>query len=289
MGLAESGKTTIIKVTAEGMVPPKKAEYSATLDYKRKTYVIFGQKISMFDLGGQKSFMDRFIGDLAEFVFTNVSTLVFVVDVANMDKISLAKYYFDMGKKTLKKYSPKAGTYILLHKMDLIEKKNKGDFLASVTEFLELDKSDEIFETNIYDNSIFKAMEQIVKSLGSEPDSLEGVILKFEKEFSEFLDFVLIVNNEGKAIEKPGKEDINLKEIINSINPNIGNSLNIDEPMNYCIRQFNSKLNFIGILNNKQYLVIVYSINNPEILDQNYIKLLNQSIRLIRDINKHLK
>ena len=80
LGLAESGKTTILKVVSEGYIPDKKAPYSATIDYERKNISLFGKTLTIFDLGGQKGFLDRFIGELAGFIFSKVKIMIFVVD-----------------------------------------------------------------------------------------------------------------------------------------------------------------------------------------------------------------
>jgi GTPase SAR1 family protein len=285
MGLAQSGKTTIVKVTAEGFVPQKKAEYTATLDYKRNTYELFGTKVSMFDLGGQKSFLDRFIGELAEFVFTNVSTLIFVVDVANMDTISLAKYYYSMGKKTLKKYSPKGKTKILLHKMDLIAKDKRDDFISSVKEFLEFDKSDTIFETNVFDNSIFIAMEKIIKGLNTELDTFSGVLNRFKEDHADYLESIIIQDHEGKDLGSSGNVH---SEIIKLFNKQKFIKKTSNDSLVYAIDQFSEKLVFTASLKREHFLIVVFLQNLPEILDITYTKLINGSIRLINDLNQFL-
>ena len=287
MGLAQTGKTTIVKVTAEGMAPPKKAEYSATLDYKRKTYDLFGQKISMFDLGGQKSFLDRFIGELAEFVFTNVNTLIFVIDVVNMDKVSLAKYYLEMGKKTLKKYSPDADLAILLHKMDLIDKDKKKDFIESIKAFMDIEDYSNVYETNIYDESIFYAMERIVVGKTEESDSLEGRINQFSVDYKDFLEEISVYNGEGTLVAgNPIEKRINfanLKEISNMYESTIG------DMFQFSFGQMGSNLTFNSVLRNNHFLNIVYSTDQVEFNGQNYNKLIHQSIRLISEINQLIK
>ena len=288
MGLAQSGKTTIVKVTAEGYIPEKKAAYSATLDYKRNTYNLFGTKVSMFDLGGQKSFLDRFIGELAEFVFTNVSTLIFVVDVSNMDTISLAKYYYDMGKKTLRKYSPNAKTKILLHKMDLIDQAQKDDFLSNVVEFLDLDKQDELFETNVFDKSIFIAMEKIIKSLNRDTNTLEGVIAKFKEEYAEHLEVISLKNSTGTELaENLYSTDSFLKYKLH-VTIDFEKEFTSEDKLVYVFSQFESKLVFQAVMKNDHELFLVFSRNRPEILDESYIKLINSSVKLAKELDVFL-
>ena len=288
MGLAQSGKTTIVKVTAEGYIPQKKAEYTATLDYKRNTYDLFGTKISMFDLGGQKSFLDRFIGELAEFVFTNVSALIFVIDVSNMDTISLAKYYYDMGKKTLAKYSPKAKTKILLHKIDLIDKSKKDDFLESVKEFLEYDKADEVFETNVFDQTIFNAMEKIIKGIKNDITTMEGTIEQFKDDYSEFIEFISIRNKHGEELVPYISNIENFKMYLEHVSYDFDKEFNSEDKLMFVASQFGSKLVFQAIIINDHLLTLVFSKHRPELLDETYIKILNGSIKFAKDLNVFL-
>lgn len=288
MGLAQSGKTTIVKVVAEGFIPQKKADYTATLDYKRNTYDLFGTKISMFDLGGQKSFLDRFIGELAEFVFTNVSALIFVVDVSNMDTISLAKYYYDMGKKTLSKYSPKAKTKILLHKIDLIDVPKRADFLGSVKEFLEFDKADELFETNVFDQTIFNAMEKIIKGMKNDLSSLEGTIEQFKEDYNEFIEYISIKKSTGEELVPNFSNLENYSSYLGHVTYDFEKEFNSEDKLMYVVSQFGSKLVFQALIINNHLLTLIFSKHRPELLDETYIKILNGSIKFAKDLNVFL-
>ena len=278
MGLAQSGKTTIVKVTAEGMIPQKKAAYSATLDYKRNTYNLFGTKVSMFDLGGQKSFLDRFIGELAEFVFTNVSALIFVIDISNMDTISLAKYYYDLAKKTLKKYSPKAKTHILIHKMDLIDQSKKDDFISSVKEFLDFDPTDQIFETNVFDKSIFMAMEKIIRGLGDSVETFEGVVERFKESNAEHLDVISIKNGANEELIAEQFKNNVLAKYENRISMNNSSQTIAEDKVYYILCQYDWKIVFQSSIGTEHRMLIIF--------DKVTMKLINNSIRLVTDLTK---
>ncbi|MFW9930279.1 MAG: ADP-ribosylation factor-like protein [Candidatus Thorarchaeota archaeon] len=286
MGLAESGKTTIVKVTAEGYVPQKNAPYTATMDYKRSTYDLFGQKVSLFDLGGQKSFLERFVGDLAEFIFSNVSVLVYVIDIVNMANISLAKYYFDLGRKTLTKFSPNAKICILLHKIDMIEKSKKESFINNVITFLELEKSYSIFETSVYDKSILEAMENIIKNMYSKPITFKDVLHNFKLENNKLLDEIKISdsldtqNSELKNIASP-----NLKPLTEMYN-NMEKDFNLNDDIKYNFSRTKSKIIFSGRLNNYKFIELIFSINEEEELTENYLNIFSRSIKLFRDLEK---
>jgi Ras-related GTP-binding protein A/B len=288
MGLAESGKTTIIKVVAEGFVPQKKAEYNATIDYKRKSYNMFGKKISLFDLGGQKSFLDRFVGDLAEFIFTNVATMIYVFDIVNMSNISQAKYYYDLGLKTLKKYSPDANITLLLHKVDLIDQNQKDGFIDSIKDYLELDDTYPIYETTIHNKTIFDAMEVIINELSLDPQSIEGTVQNFEKQYKDYVEEILLVDGRDNTIVSTVEDNLELKERLKQAQQTLEASFNINEPLSYSFYQFKSKLAFISALKEYHSLLIIFSANKPETLDETYIKLLNSSLSLSKDLNNLL-
>ncbi|MFX0206669.1 MAG: ADP-ribosylation factor-like protein, partial [Candidatus Hodarchaeota archaeon] len=135
LGLAESGKTTIINVVKEGHLPNGKVPYNATVDYERNKITLFGKTLTVFDLGGQKAFLDRFMGELAEYIFTNVNTLIFIVDIVEISKLSLSKYYLDLTVDRLNRYSPNASIYVFLHKIDLLIQNKMQDFCNDIKKY----------------------------------------------------------------------------------------------------------------------------------------------------------
>ena len=136
LGLAQSGKSTIIKVVNEGKIPSKDDDYNATIDYERKQKVVAGTELTIFDLGGQTAFLDRFTGELSEFIFTGVKSFVFVVDSMEIKNISRAKYYLDLAVKKLSQFSPEATLFLFQHKADLIPKKMKQEVRKTIEEYL---------------------------------------------------------------------------------------------------------------------------------------------------------
>ena len=122
MGLAESGKSTIANVAFEGHEPPPKgARYDATIEYVRKTVEVDGECLTIFDVGGQKAFLDRFTGEMAEFIFSDALSLIFVVDLTKLEELNRAKFYWDKCLLNLAKFSQNARIFLFLHKIDIIE------------------------------------------------------------------------------------------------------------------------------------------------------------------------
>ena len=64
MGMAESGKSTIIDAVTKRIIPSRNARYKATINYQRKKMEILETNLTLFDLGGQVLFLDRFTDNL---------------------------------------------------------------------------------------------------------------------------------------------------------------------------------------------------------------------------------
>ena len=285
MGLAESGKTTIVKVAAEGFIPNKNAPYSATLDYKRKTYTMFGKKISLFDLGGQKSFLERFVGNLAEFIFANVSSLIYVVDVVKISELSLCQYYLNLALENLRKFSPEANISILFHKMDLIDKKQKGDYINNIKEFFELTDVEDIsfYETSVFDDSAIKTMEDIITNLKDESNSFEGKIKSFQRRYQNYLQEMFLLDDKGKVLFKTSDKNPGLTKEYDLLMAYKSGS---QEIINYIITGFKAKFIFASLLPNYYYLHISYKLNEQEIPGEIYSTLLSGSIKISNELGE---
>ncbi|MFW9996762.1 MAG: ADP-ribosylation factor-like protein [Candidatus Odinarchaeota archaeon] len=210
IGLAESGKTTIIRVITEGYVPDRKAEYTATLDYERKKITLMGKRLTLFDLGGQKAFLDRFTGELAQFMFSKVKVMIFVVDIMDVNALSRARYYLDLALNNINHYSPTALIYVFLHKTDLItmdniedSSKNKLDnFTKNVKTYLTAELSDPnqitgFFETTVFTESIFNAFGSIFADITKSYKPLKKVLDSFIKENSRTVKRIQIFSESG--------------------------------------------------------------------------------------------
>jgi len=166
-GLAESGKSTIINIGTKGKISKHDAKYSATIDYERKPMKIFEKAVILFDLGGQETYLKRFLGEMAEFIFSDVQVFIYVIDIANPDAIPLSKSYFDLCLKKLNEFSPKAIKYAFLHKIDLIEDVWVNKLVKNIEPYFLTDLSQRMkfCATSIYNNSISIIMSDISKHL----------------------------------------------------------------------------------------------------------------------------
>ena len=142
-----------------------------------------GKKMTLFDLGGQVAFLDRFTGDLAEFIFSDVTALIFVVDLINVSELSRAKYYFDLAIKRISKFSPGAKLYCFLHKIDLIDHSKITDIAENMKKYLIVNIKLPIvfFETTVFTDSIFNAVGRIFGEASGATDVTKE-LEKFTKE-----------------------------------------------------------------------------------------------------------
>ena len=202
LGLAKSGKSTIIRVVTEGIIPSKDDSYHATIDYERKQKVIAGTELTIFDLGGQTAFLDRFTGELSEFIFSGVKTLVFVVDSIKIQEISRAKYYLDLSLKKIAQFSPDASVFIFQHKTDLIPKKLKDEVRKTIQDYLSTGITQQIknYSTSVFSDSIFRAMGDVYAEASGARKTLRPLLETFIRHNSA--DMAQIFTKEGAPLTR---------------------------------------------------------------------------------------
>ena len=201
MGLGASGKSSIESVVFEGKSLESVKDYSATINYTRTTKNIIDSAFQIIDCGGQELFLSSFIGDQAEFIFTNVSILVWVVDLSNFESVSTGKFYFDHAVKKLNEYSPNAVIFCFLHKSDLLNPKMHDEISANMQTYFEPPVDVEIHYrlTSIMDQSVFLAVGDMIRTLivkDSKGSSISETIQTFMKKNEEIMGITLY-NKDG--------------------------------------------------------------------------------------------
>ncbi len=202
LGLAESGKSTIVKSFTEGHKSSQEGTYSATINYERKKYSFLGKELTVFDLGGQQSFIDRFTGSLAEFIFSEVRAFVFVIDVSKFEEISRAKYYLDLSVKNLSKYSPNSARYIFIHKIDLLKKEYVDDIQTRFKEFLleDLKLDFKVYSTSVYQDSIYRALGDVFSNLSTITKTVDPIIKDFVSKLADKISFGGLIARNGTPL-----------------------------------------------------------------------------------------
>ena len=123
----------------------------------------------------QDAFMENYLSQQRQHVFSNVGVLIYVFDIESRD--------FDRDLLTyrsiiaaLSQFSQSASVYILIHKMDLVVPSNREDLYNDRVSLIR-SKSDSFdptpFATSIWDQSLYKAWAEIIHDLVPNLDQIE--------------------------------------------------------------------------------------------------------------------
>jgi predicted regulator of Ras-like GTPase activity (Roadblock/LC7/MglB family) len=211
MGLYQSGKSTIKSVVFEGVDPKDflNTAYKATINYHRDIKQFVGSEFQVFDLGGQENFLRDFTGEKAPFIFSDCKALIWVIDVNNVENVSVSKFYFDKAIKNLKEFSPDALVYCILHKADLIMPHLIEEVLGSIKEYFGIPEeiNIEYHATSIFDQSVFQVFGEIMKKLLAATHTASTVsklLLEFIGTTKE-ISGVTILTEEGLPVFEEGE------------------------------------------------------------------------------------
>ncbi len=210
MGLGASGKSSIRSVVFEGKSPEDVKDYSATINYTRSTKNIIDSAFQIFDCGGQESFISVFVGEQAEFIFSDVTILVWVVDVSNFDQVSTSKFYFDHAVSRLAEYSPGAIIFCLFHKLDLLLPDMRDQVVETMKQYFLPVHEIEIYyrATSIFDQSIYLTVGEMIQKLilqSTKAKTVSEAIQEFIQQHAE-LSGIAIYTDDGLPVFEEGEE-----------------------------------------------------------------------------------
>ena len=211
MGLGASGKSSIRSIVFEGKSIADVKDYNATINYTRSTKSIIDAPFQIFDCGGQESFISVFVGEQAEFIFSDVVVLIWVIDISNFDTVSTSKFYFDLALKKLAMYSERAAVFCLLHKMDLLLPDMKNQVVETVKMYFKPNFGIDIQyrPTSIFDHSIYIVIGEIIQTLmikSSKGQTVSEAIEEFLKSNIE-MSGIAIYTDEGLPVFEGGETD----------------------------------------------------------------------------------
>ena len=209
MGLGASGKSSIRSVVFEGASPEDVKDYSATINYTRSSKSIIDSAFQIFDCGGQESFISVFVGEQAEFIFSDVTLLIWVVDVSNFDQVSTSKFYFDHAVKRLYQFSPDASIFVLCHKTDLLLPNMRDQVVETMKAYFTAKEG--TFEityrsTSIFDNSVFLVVGEMVQTIinkGTKAKTVSEAIQEFIQ-LNKELSGIAIYTEDGLPVFEEG-------------------------------------------------------------------------------------
>ncbi len=209
MGLGASGKSSIRSVVFEGKSPEDVKDYSATINYTRSTKSIIDSAFQIFDCGGQESFISVFVGEQAEFIFSDVTILIWVVDVSNFDQVSTSKFYFDHAVTRLAEFSSGAIIFCLFHKLDLLLPDMREQVLETMKQYFLPVKELEIYyrATSIFDKSIYLTIGEMIQKLilqSTKAKTVSEAIQEFINQHAE-LSGIAIYTDDGLPVFEEGE------------------------------------------------------------------------------------
>lgn len=167
MGASGSGKTSMRSLIFSNNPASLTARLGATIDVEQNHVRFLGDLIlNLWDCGGQDTFMETYLAQQQSTIFQHVAVMIYVFEVESRNMSKDLAYYRGC-LAALRKNSPEAAVFLLVHKMDLV----RGDRTAVLerkTHELQQESADvevTVFGTSIYDESLYKAWSRIVHTL----------------------------------------------------------------------------------------------------------------------------
>ncbi|KAG9230028.1 Gtr1/RagA G protein conserved region-domain-containing protein [Amylocarpus encephaloides] len=176
MGKSGSGKSSMRSIIFSNYIAKDTRRLGATIDVDLSHVKFLGNlTLNLWDCGGQDAFMENYLSQQRQHVFSNVGVLIYVFDIESRD--------FDRDLLTyrsiiaaLSQFSPTASVYILIHKMDLVVPNQREDIYNDRVSLIR-SKSDSFdptpFATSIWDQSLYKAWAEIIHDLVPNLDQIE--------------------------------------------------------------------------------------------------------------------
>ena len=158
----------------------------ATIDVEHSHLRFLGNMtLNLWDCGGQDVFMDNYFTSQKDHIFKMVQVLIHVFDVESK-LINKDMETFVKSLTNLRKYSPDAKVFVLLHKMDLVQIDKRDELFLIMMEKLQKISNPYLFKlvgfpTSIWDESLYKAWSQIVCSLIPNMNLFNSNLLKFNE------------------------------------------------------------------------------------------------------------
>ncbi len=164
-GLDAAGKTTIYKRTMEEIDPELLESLKPTRGIERHDYSFLDVDWSVWDLGGQESYRQKYLSRPE--IFNQTKALIYVVDLQDSQRYEEAYNYFEEILKILVNVTPTPRIYVLFHKFDPDKvSKLRPDFYRATKIFRQADKvlgtKFTGFATSIYSESIGLAIRRIL-------------------------------------------------------------------------------------------------------------------------------
>ncbi|CCF55726.1 hypothetical protein KAFR_0A02900 [Kazachstania africana CBS 2517] len=186
MGRSGSGKSSMRSIIFSNYSAFDTRRLGATIDVEHSHLRFLGNMtLNLWDCGGQDVFMENYFTKQKDHIFQMVQVLIHVFDVESQEVIKDIEIFM-RSLKQLKKYSPDAKIFVLLHKMDLVQTDKRDELFQIMMNKLQQTSSEYGFNdlvgfpTSIWDESLYKAWSQIVCSLIPNMKDHQTNLIKFK-------------------------------------------------------------------------------------------------------------
>lgn len=197
MGRAGAGKTSMRSIVFANYLARETKRLSATNNVEHSQLRFLGNLVlSLWDCGGQDTFMENYFESQKEHIFRNAHVLIYVLEARSSTLSALQSHsrrkevekdfhYLRNTFENIKTFSPSARIFLLLHKMDLIRQEDPNYNVSSVLDYymeqvrqLTDDLSVSVFPTSIWDETLFRAWSAIVYSLVPNTDEINKHVME---------------------------------------------------------------------------------------------------------------
>lgn len=139
-------------------------------------------RITLWDCGGQDTFMETYFETQREAIFRQAGVLIYVLTVKDdpRDSVDVTKdmSYFSRAMESLKRYSPNARVFCLIHKIDMVNTTERDnvmeEFQQQIKGMTEGPLRVSCYRTSIWDETLFEAWSQIVHDLIPDVEILDA-------------------------------------------------------------------------------------------------------------------
>jgi Ras-related GTP-binding protein A/B len=182
MGRENAGKTSMRSIIFANYIARETNRIGATIGVEHSNMRFVGNlTLNLHDCGGQEGFMKDYLSEQRDSIFSNVSVMIYIFDVASDNAESDLKWY-QKCVEALQQTSPNAMIFCLIHKMDLIAEEEREKFFARKRRDLEeasAPMSINCLPTSIWDETLYKAWSEIVYRLIPNIGHIESLLQKF--------------------------------------------------------------------------------------------------------------
>lgn len=168
---------------------------SATMDVEHSHLRFLGNMtLNLWDCGGQDVFVENYFSSQRDHIFGGVEVHIHVFDVQSNEVQKDIRTFIEC-LSHLRKFSPKARIFVLIHKMDLVKPEKRPEIFDTFMLYLRDQSKPYGFEitgfmTSIWDESLYKAWSQIVCSMVPNMSMFQRYLQRFA-EISEAEEVVL--------------------------------------------------------------------------------------------------